>query len=113
MNNIVMIAAVEAEGAAQAAEDQSLEGRLRAAMEATKSHWMATKDEDQFLAACEGVARTCSEEERERMETSLRSLQGLSALMAGVAVDVEALAAQSEDAEPIRLVPLWREVKES
>lgn len=113
MNEIVLIAAVEAETAAKAAEDTTLEGRLRAAMQATANHWMATNEDDQFLAACEGTARVVDDEDRERIEASLRLLQTLSAAASGVPVDFDALLPDgAEDRpKPARLQPLWREVK--
>ncbi len=108
-----MIAAVEAEiAAAEAARDGlSLEDRARAAMRATRSHWLATDEADQFAAACEGLARTCSPEEVERIEAELRTNMALNALLSGVPVDLEAALAAKGDTEPLGLSKLWREIK--
>jgi hypothetical protein len=115
VNNIVLIAAVKAEEAARAAGDVPLEDRARAAMRAVQNHWLATKEEDQFLAACEGLARTVTAEERERIEDDLHRLNKvgalLQALQAGVPVDIEAMAADTPPPEnPLGLRRLWTEV---
>ena len=109
MNNIVLIAAVEAEHAARAAGDVSIEDRARAAMRATRNHWMATQEEDQFTAACEGLARTATPDELERIEADLRTQQALAAMLNGVPVDLEAALAARGEVEPIGLMKLWHE----
>lgn len=112
-SNVVLIAAVEAEGAAKAAGG-TLENRLRAAMEATASHWMATNEADQFNAAMEGTARTCDDEDLERMQAEMRRLQALEAMLSGGPfVDFEKIAdaVEAETAEPIGAQKMWREVK--
>jgi hypothetical protein len=112
-SNVVLIAAQEAEEAARNASDTSLEGRLRAAMSCTVNHWLATNEDDQFMAACEGTARVVDDEERERIENSLRLLQGLSAAASGMPVDFKALLPEDgEERLGIGLQPLWREIKD-
>lgn len=113
MDNLVALAAMDAQYAAEKAEP-NLEAQLRAAMEATRSHWMVTNEDTQFMAACEGTARVCSPEDKERIEASLRLLSSLSAASSGVPVDFGALLPDDEDEEPVkpaRLMPLWREIK--
>lgn len=111
VSNIVLIAAVEAERAAKAALESGagLEDRARAAMGAVRGHWLATQELDQFSAACEGLARTSSPEEVERIEGDLKALQTLSAMMSGVPVDLDAALADHERHEPLGLMKLWRE----
>lgn len=109
VSNSVLIAAVEAESAARDAGNAPLEDRARAAMRATRGHWLATREDDQFLAACEGLARVCSPEEVERIAAELRAQQALAAILSGVPVDLDAAVAQREEHEPIGLMLLWRE----
>src|SRR4051812_31782916 len=113
MNNLVLIAAVDAQHAAERAGDVSLEDRARAAMAATRHHWMATREEDQFLAACEGLARAVTDEERQRIEDDLRRLGKVSgllnALAAGVPVDFDALEVEEPPENPLGLRKLWAE----
>lgn len=111
-SNVVLIAAADAEMAAQAAGPE-LEDKLRAAMQATASHWLTTNEDEQFLAACEGVARCCKAADRERIVVSLRLLQSLSAAVSGVPVDFARLVAKDEDerVEPAPLKRIWDEVK--
>ena len=113
MNNIVLIAAAEAETAAREAGG-TLENRLRAAMGATARHWMATDEGDQFNAAMEGCARTCDPDEMERMLAEMRRLQRLEGLLSGLPVDAERIAAdqEAETAEPLKATAMWREIKD-
>lgn len=112
MNNIVLIAAQAAETAARGA-NPDLYSQLRAAMTATSTHWLATQEDDQFLAACEGAARVCAPEDRVKIETSLRFLQSLASVASGVPVDFAALIPEDEEdrIEPAPLKRIWHEVK--
>lgn len=82
-------------------------------MEVTASHWLATNEDDQFLAACEGVARCCDAGDRERIEFGLRFLRSLAAATSGVPVDFASLVAEdeAERVEPAPLKRIWNEVK--
>lgn len=110
MNNIVMIAAVEAESAAQKA-GPSVEEKVKAAMKATRSHWLATDENDRFVAAVEGAARCVSEEDLERIQFSMRMLQSLSVAASGVPVDFGALIPDDPEdrLEPYPLSKWWEE----
>lgn len=112
MDNVVLIAAQEAETAARGA-NPDLESQLRAAMTATSTHWLATKEDDQFLAACEGVARICEPEDKVRIESALRFLRSLASAASGVPVDFAALIPEDEEdrIEPAPLKRIWDEVK--
>lgn len=111
MNNIVLIAAMDAQSAAENLKDASLEERARAAMDAVRHHWMATREEDQFLAACEGLARTATPEEMERIEDDLRRLAKVSGLLnamsAGVPVDWDSMEADEPLENPLGLRKMW------
>lgn len=114
LSNSVLIASVEAEIAAKEAGG-TLENRLRAAMQATATHWLVTDEGDQFSAAMEGCARTCDPDEMERMEAEVRRLQALQALLSGgpfVDFDKVAGAVEAETAERIGAQAMWREVKD-
>lgn len=114
-DNIVLIAAMETTDAAlQAGGD--LENRVRAAMRAAKDNWLATDENDQFKAAMAGVARTCDEVELERLNLAIRGANGLLAVMSGdryvnVGAATDDMAAASAVADPLPLLPLWREIK--
>jgi hypothetical protein len=114
-SNIVLIAAEEGQSAAEAA-GPGAEEKIKAAMTATAGHWLATSEDDQFLAACEGAARCLDEGDRERIEASLKVLQGLAAAASGVPVDFAALIPEDSEDEPMpKPFPLkkwWNEVKE-
>ncbi len=112
-NNIVLIAAVDAEAAANGAGPDA-EEKLRAAMRATARHWMATDENEQFLGACEGAARVLDSQDRARVEASLRLLQGLAAASNGVPVDFASLLPDDAETapEPFPLQKWWREIKD-
>jgi hypothetical protein len=115
MSNIVAIAAV---GAREAAENAgpALEDRLRAAMRATHHHWLATKEDDQIMAACEGAAQAVGEgPDRERLIAELKVWQALSAAISGVPVDFGAMVPDDEAdrPEPVGIRKLWLEVTET
>lgn len=103
------IAATEARCAVELLPEASpIEDRLRAAMKVTYRHWMATDENDQFIAACEGVYGLASDDEKERIESELRSLSHLAAMLDGVPIDMDAMAAQIPT-DPIGLRKLWIE----
>lgn len=112
MNNLVLMAAVEAERAAKEAPP-NLEDQLRAAMRAVQGHWALTNEDEQFLAACEGAGRVCTSENRERIETAMRFLQSLASAASGVPVDFGALVPADEEdrIEPAPLKRIWDEVR--
>lgn len=105
----VLIALTEAQSHVEAVADQPLEDRLRAAMKATHRHWMATNEDDQFKAAIGAVMMSASEDEKELLKASMDKLNALGAMLSGVPVDFEQLAA--DDRPTIKLVPLWNEVR--
>lgn len=118
MSNIIALASMDAQSAIEEIPDAALEERARAAMLAVQHHWLATQEEDQFMAACEALARTATPEERDRIIEELRRLKRaasvLNALMAGVPVDMEAVEIQVEEDDPdfvaLDLRGIWSEV---
>lgn len=117
---VIALASIDASEAVQGIPDATLEERARAAMLAVQGHWLATAEEDQFMAACEGLARNCSAEETERIIEDLRRIkrasQLIGALQAGIPVDLEAMEQQAEEEDanssvgPLDLRAVWREV---
>lgn len=115
-NNVVAIASVEAEDEIRKlGDDASLEDRARAAMRGVRDSWIATREEEQYLAACEALARSGSPEERERVIEEVRrqrkAVSLINALQSGIPVDWEAIEeGDDDDFEPIGLQTIWREV---
>lgn len=120
MSTIVAIAAVEVRAAVEdlvaKQPEASLEDRAQAAMKNARRSWCCTGEKEQFLAACEGLYATASEDEQERIREDLEALGRVSALLnalsAGIPVDLEAMAAQAEEqkpSNPLGLRRLWQE----
>lgn len=111
MDNVTAIAALEAERAVK--PDATLEERLLAAMRNTRHNWICTKEDGQFIAACEAVARSASETERERIKDEIgrmsKATAMLGALSAGIPVDFAAIEAEEPPDEPLNLRALWAE----
>lgn len=108
-SNAVAIVALEARQAVEALPaGTSLEDRLRAAMKASRDHWMATDEGDQLMGACEAVYGLASSTERERIEADLRVMSSLSALMSGVPVAIDQIDVPEN---PLGIRRLWREVQ--
>ena len=90
--------------------------RIKACMRVTHDHWMVTDEEQQFKGAL-GAAMVLSESgDKERIQSSLKPLQALGAMMSGVPVDLERVVREQEEAkeagqEPIPLRQLWADVK--
>lgn len=110
MNDAVTsICAMEAREACKGEPD--LIERIRKAMKAVRNHWMVTDETQQFRAAVAAAILESTGEERERIERSAKELNRvsamLSALQAGVPVDVEAM--EPAPADVIPLAKMWRE----
>lgn len=105
----IAVAVHEAEDAVN--PDATLQERLLAAMRATRRSWICTHEDGQFIAACEAVARSATEEERERIEEALgrmsKAAAMLAALSAGVPVDLAAIEAEELPENPLKLRALW------
>ena len=107
MDARLMIAMTEAKIAAEG--EESLTGRLKAAMRATKNHWMLTNEDGRFRAAVGAVLLLSDEETQERIKKELTVLKTLSAAVDGVPVNFEAVLIKEE--EVIGLIGMWNEVK--
>lgn len=110
MNDVVAsICAMEGREACKGEPD--LMKRIQKAMKACRNHWMVTDETQQFRAAIAAAILESSGEERERIERSAKELNRvgamLSALKAGVPVDIEAMEPPAEDVIP--LTAMWSE----
>jgi hypothetical protein len=99
-----------------AEEQGSLLGMLKAAMKATRNHWMCLNEDKQFRAAVGAVMLHYGKdsEEYERLGKEMDSLNKASAvftaLQVGVPIDWESMETES-DYEPIGLLKLWKNEK--
>jgi hypothetical protein len=64
----------------------------------------------QLRGAIGAVLSTASDEERARLEASLNVLRAISALTAGVPVDLDAVLERNKGIETVPLPGLWHEV---
>ncbi len=99
-NTEVLLVAAECENAAK---EKDFDARLDKCCEAAKDHWMVLDEEKQFKGAMLAAYRESNDEEKERIELSLKSLRILSALISGIPVDLEQAAS---DIEGIKMIPM-------
>lgn len=104
----MLIAIHEASEACRGIDD--LTERLKAAMRVCKGHWMETNENNQLRSALAATMLVSSEEEKALIVRSSKALEKLNAIMsalqAGVPVDIEAV--EPPEAEIIPLLGLWR-----
>ena len=105
-DSVLMIAVTEAKLAAE--KETTLEGRLKAAMNATKDHWMLTDEDSRFRAAICGAMLLSDEKDKERITREITQLKTLNAMMDGVPVNLEGIKVNKP---PIGLMKMWREIK--
>jgi hypothetical protein len=72
--------------------------RVDAVMRAARTHWLVVDEQEQFKAACGALLVVGTDEEREEISYQLKQMAALSALMSGIPVDLEQLAAEQEQA---------------
>lgn len=104
---VFMIAVTQAKSAAE--KETTLEARLRAAMNATKDHWLLVDEDARFRAALGAVLLLSDTEDKDRIEKEVRELRTLSAMVSGVPIDFNEVKAIEN---PMGLVKLWQELKE-
>jgi len=108
---LMAIAATEARHACKGEPD--VIERIKKAMKACRNHWMVTDEKEQFRAAVAAALLESEGEEKDRIERSAQSLNRLGAMLnamqAGVPVDIEAMAAEPQDADLIPLNKLWHD----
>ena len=101
--NLLAIAGTEAERACKGIED--LQERCKAAMQATRNHWLVTDEDERFHAAVAAIYATSDENTQDRIRKELNILRTLSAGATGVVVQFPDV----EEFEPIGLLRLWQE----
>jgi hypothetical protein len=107
---------VAMECASACAGEPDLEQRFRKSMKAANGHWMVTNDQEQFKGAIGGVlmAKETTEEEKERINATVRALAAINALISGVPVDMDAMVKRQEEGpEALPIVKWWHETKEA
>lgn len=108
----ISIVAIECRDAC--AEEPDLVERIKKAMQpVVHEHWAATNEDARFrgaVAAAYGDPLT-TEEDKRRIEFTLKKMQALNAMMSGVQIDIDALTAGLDEIEPIPLVSLWNDAK--
>ncbi len=109
---LISIAATEAMHACK--DEPDLIERIRKAMRACHDHWLVTDERLQFMAALAAAHQASEGAERDRLERSSKAVNRvsamLSALQAGVPVDVEAMSAEKPDDDLIPLNKMWHEI---
>ena len=90
----------------------TLEERVQRAFKEAQSFWMSTDDQVRFRGACAAVMlETADEFERERWEKSLRVVNTLGVLMAGVPVNLDEVVQDLETFKPVPILKMWQEAK--
>lgn len=108
MEQNVAVAAMEVSAKLKERTFETIEARVRAAMELTKDHWMAYTEDDRFRAALGAAMASANEEDRSRIEDSMKPLNALGAATHGVPVDWASVMAKSDEWLP--LMKWWKEI---
>lgn len=116
MNNVgLSIIGAECKSACEGESD--FERRIKKAMSVVANgHWMFCGDHEEdlrFRGAIAGVLQCpeTTDEEKKRIIETISSLRTLGALMAGIPVDMEAMAERMEEHPSLPLVKWWHEAK--
>ena len=72
--------------------------------------WLLTNDEQKFKAAVGAVLLRCGDEDKRRIEKTMRFLGAISAASTGIPVNFEMLTSEQDDVEPLPLMGIWHEV---
>lgn len=104
-NTELMMVALECK---EAAKEEDFEARLDKCCEAAKDHWMVLDKEKQFHGAMVAAYLQSNDEEKKRIEVSLKILRTVSAMFSGVPVDINQIESLSEGAEPIAMQALFK-----
>ena len=112
--NLVAIAAVEAKSAAENLPEEDVKGRLRAAMEATREHWLVTNESQRFVSAVAGVMQLYPEDSpvRQQLKDELDALRylGEGNFHALIAIVQQREGQAEERPAPIGIQQIWRDV---
>lgn len=88
--------------------------RIDKAMRAVKNHWMELDKQNQFRSALAGAIMESGAEDKDRILRSMDALRKvstmLSALQAGVPVDLEAMAKEPQADDILPLNQMWHDI---
>jgi len=107
-DNILLIAITEANSAIEEYDGTDIEGRLRAAMKATKDHWALTDENEQIRAA---VIATCAvygkdSDETKRLAAEWDNLTDIGhIIISGMFPDTVKIIEN-----PVGIMKLWKEI---
>jgi hypothetical protein len=107
-----MIAIVMTEARAAAENEETFEGKLRAAMKSAAHHWMVLDEPTQQQGALAAVLDLVGPESDEgrRIQHEMKIHRALQAASSGIPVDFGAML-EGDAPEPIGLAKLWTEAK--
>lgn len=111
MEQNVVVAVMEVSAKLKDQTFETVEARVRAAMELTKNHWMAYTEDDRFSAALGASMDSANEWDRRLIEISMIPLKALGAATHGFPVDWETVMAKSDEWLP--LMKWWKEIYKS
>jgi hypothetical protein len=95
--------------------EMSLEDRLRAAMSATRGHWLVTNEDEQFRCAVGAVMLSYGPDapEFDRLSWEMEGIRKVSAMItaasAGLSVNLSEDDFNTKQYEPIGLIAMWKE----
>jgi hypothetical protein len=113
MSHTLLIAISETKANLADKKFERVDDLLRAAMKATRNHWLVTTEDERFRAAVGAAMLLASDTDKERIRREIETLKRFSAAMVaaqqGVVVDFASVLPLEEPKDVIGLMNLWRE----
>lgn len=106
-DTIVAITRAEAQSEIEGMETDNLPALFHAAFRAALKGFMAPTKDEAFYAGCEAVYSVVNDETKTRIETELKALNSLAAMLSGIPVDVSRI--EMTDEPPIGIRGLFME----
>ncbi len=103
--NTTLISLIVHEAKPAAEKFTTVEDRLTAAFKVAKGHFMAPDDSTAIVAGLCAVHKLSTPEDQDRIVKAKKALDALSALLAGVPVDLSAVETPEN---PLRIMDLFR-----
>ena len=104
--NLILILVKDVESRLKGKHFSSLKDLVIACMKEAKDHWLVTDTDEQFRGSLGAALLLANAEQKCQLEIEIECLQ---ALVTGNLGHFDL----PEDFEPIGLIPLWREIKET
>jgi hypothetical protein len=104
--NQALLAIVASECKAAAAQETTLEGRIKACFKAAKNHWMVTDENAQMQGAVAAIYELSDEPTKARIKTEWNALRNLGAILDGVPLSLDQIGMPEN---PIGLLKMWKE----